>query len=420
MREGNHFAKDRPHEPDTNTSGIRFEVGAFNLEEYNYNDGYSSEDVKDYYNPVPFNSTLIDKYDTQVRHSPQKTIGERRDQFRVFNALDKLELDSMYGELFNIKAKNNRIIYWQRDAVGYIPVNERALTQTAFGEPVQLGVGGIFERYDEMTDKVGNSNQFGLVVSDSGYHWYDAKRKMYLTLTDGFKFSKESVVRGMNNWIEDNIDTDIINYDNPMKYGGYGICGGYDPFHKVVFHTFFNPTSGNYKTIGFDTRLGVFIGEFTMPGNWYMRFRNRMFSTPQGLDTVYRHGSGARANIYATDLQPVIQVVIRSAEHVSLIYDSFEIIGNDTFFDQITCETSDQSVTELIQDYISSEYRFLGRDYKYRNRKWFGNFPRFQIVSTQMVNRKERMLDSYMIVTLRALPLETKFMQMTTEARKAY
>lgn len=420
MREGVHFAKDRPHEPDTNTSGIKYEVEDFNLEEYNYNDGYSSEDVNDYYTSLPFNSTLIDNFDTQIRHSPQKTIGERRDQFRIFNALDKLELDSKYGELFNIKAKNNRIIYWQKDAVGYVPVNERALTQTAFGDPIQLGVGGIFERYDEMTDKVGNSNQFGLVVSDVGYHWYDAKRKMYLSLTDSMQFSKDSIVKGMNNWIEENIDTDIIDYDNPMKYSGNGICGGYDPYHKVVFHTFFNPTSGTIKTIGFDTRLQVFIGEFTMPGNWYMRFRNRMFSTPQGLDTIYRHGSGARANIYGTNLQPIIQIVVRSAEHTSLIYDSFEIIGNNQFFDQITCESSDQSVTELIQDYLAGEYRFLGRNYEYRNRKWVGNFPRFQVESTQMVNRKERMLDSYMIVTLRALPLETKFMQMTTEARKAY
>ena len=95
-----------------------------------------------------------------------------------------------------------------------------------------------------------------------------------------------------------------------------------------------------------------------MPGGWYTRYRNMMISAPQGGNVFYRHGDGQRAYVYGEWLQPEIQVVIRSNKHESLVFDNFEIIGNDTFFDQITCETSDQSVTELIQDYIDSEYKW--------------------------------------------------------------
>jgi hypothetical protein len=73
------------------------------------------------------------------------------------------------------------LIYWQPNEVGYIPIYERALTQNALGQPVQLGVGGLFERYDQLIDHIGNCNQFGLVESINGYHWYDARRKVFLS-----------------------------------------------------------------------------------------------------------------------------------------------------------------------------------------------------------------------------------------------
>lgn len=411
LREGVHLGKERPYHETTNTSGIKHKVGEFKLEEYNYNDGYSSVNIHDYYIAYPYNITFLTEVDVQLRFSPEKSYGERRDSFRVFNTNDFLNLDSNFGELINIRAKYNRLIYWQTDAVGYIPIRERALTQGQFGDPVQLGVGDVFERYDEMTDKLGNSNQFGLVESDMGFHWYDARRKMYITLTEALKFSQDSVAKGWNNWFDNYIDTNILDYDNPMKVGGYGICGGYDPQHKVVFHSFHNPDTANVKTIGFDIRNQKLIGEFTMEGSWWMRYENFLFSIKPNGATIYVHGKGDRGIIHNAAVNSEIQIVVKLDDHTPLVFDNYEIIGGDKFFDQVTIENSDQTIVETIQEYISGQYRFVNRNYQYRNRRWYGNFPK-------EVN--ERFVDGYLIVTFRAVPQETKFLEMKTTVRKAY
>ena len=420
LREGKNFAKDRPFHETYNTSGIRMEVGDNQFEEYNYNDGYSSDDINDYYLPVPFNATLINDFDVQIRHSPQKSVGERQDQFRIFNTNDQIDLDSMYGELINIRNKFNRIVFWQRDAVGYVPVNERALTQTAFGDPVQLGAGGIFERHDEMTNKVGNSNQFGLVESDMGFHWYDAKRKIYLSLTEAMKFSQDSIAKGLNNWLEENVDTAIVDYDNPIKVSGTGIAGGYDPYHKVVFTTFFNPTSGGYKTIGYDVRLQKYIGEFTIDASRWMRYHNVGFSVRQGSPDIHAHGKGNVGVIYGISRTAEIEVIVKHESKESIFCDNFEVVGNELFFDQVTLENSDQLIIEEIQRLISGEYRLMGRNYEYRNRHWHGNFPKYQASSGSSVPKKERFVDGYMKVKFYTHAQLIKFLEMKTTIRKAY
>lgn len=408
LRGGNHHAKERTYHSTENTIGLRYALGNMKLPEYNYNDGYSSDDIQDYYLPIPYNTTLLSDFDDDIRWSPQKSSGERRDQFRVFRTNDKLTVESSYGALTNIKAKFSRLIYWQTDAVGYIPINERALTQGAFGDPVQLGVGGIFERYDEMTDKIGNSNQFGLVESDMGFHWYDAKRRMFITLTEALKFSQDSVAKGLNNWLEENVLASIADYDNPMLTAG--TSGGYDPYHKVVFYAFHNPSFPS-KAIGYDVRLQKYIGEFQMLGGMWFRRDEFLFSIKTGTAPIHVHGEGDYGRIYEANADPEITIVLKDAEHAENFFDSFKIIGNENFFDEITITNSDQTVTEVIQSNASGQYRFVGRNYKYRNRRWYGNFPK---------ELKERFVDGYLIVTFRGHPQLIKFLEMRTKVHKAY
>jgi hypothetical protein len=145
MREGEHFAKTRSFDASYVPYGLKIEVGNTVLEEFNYNDGYSTDNINDLYIPVPYNDKLISDRDVRIRYSAEKNYGENRDSFRVFLANDYIDLDTTKGAISNIKYKSNRLIYWQPDEVGYIPINERALTETSMGAPVQLGVGGIFE-----------------------------------------------------------------------------------------------------------------------------------------------------------------------------------------------------------------------------------------------------------------------------------
>ena len=65
-------------------------------------------------------------------------------------------------------AKNSRLFYWQEDSVGYLPIDERVTIPSVLGDPVQLGVGGVIDRFDEASDYFGNQHQFGLVDTPYG------------------------------------------------------------------------------------------------------------------------------------------------------------------------------------------------------------------------------------------------------------
>ena len=229
-----------------------------------------------------------------------------------------------------------------------------------------------------------------------------------LTLTDSLKFSQDSIVKGMNNYFENEIDTNILDFDNP--YSTYGITGGYDPFQKIIFSTFSLP-SGTSKTIGIDTRNNVFVGEFDMPGIIYMKQNNIMYSVPYQENKVYAHSLGEYLDIYGVGRTALLQVVVKLENFDESFFDHFKINGDDEFFETIEIETYEGTASEDIQKYQDGQWRYVTRNYLYRNGKWQGTFPKLS---------KKRAVGSHMIVTFTTAKGLTKFLDMTTFVRKAY
>lgn len=399
LREGNHIGKDRSYDSVNNPTGIRRKIGGQNWEEFYYNDGYSTDNIEDYYLPLPYNFQLQNEFDTRFRFSDTKNYNELEDSFRKFSALNFIDLDTYFGPVNNIRRKSNRMVYWQRDAVGYIPIQERALTQNAFGDPVQLGVGGIFERFDEIIDMVGNSNQFGLVESPAGFHWYDSIRKAYLTLDNGLKFTSESLIKGLDQLFTNEIPQGILGYDNPIS--SYGILSGYDPYLKIVFTTFFAENFN--KTIGYNTKNGKFAGTFNFYPRMYFDYRNFFYAVDNDRTRMFLMNSNEnRGRFFGTDYDAYLTLVIKDDSNLAKIFDNFEIIANENFLEYAGFENSEQGITETI----------LGtRNASFRNRRWYGNFP--------LVNR-ERFVDGYLKVTFR-IPYgtnEATFNEMKTFVRQ--
>ena len=200
-REGDHHGKLRYYDTSTNPMGIRFNSpSSLKVEEFNYNDGYSSDYASDFFLPLPFNFSLQNQFTTRFRYTNQKTYSELQDSYRMFPANNRIDLDTSFGKLNNIRSKFGRVAYWQDDAVGYIPILERQMSNTEIGNPVQIGIGGVFERFDEIIENVGNQHQLGLVESDAGFHWVDSKRRIHISMTNSFKITEESITKGLDSW----------------------------------------------------------------------------------------------------------------------------------------------------------------------------------------------------------------------------
>jgi len=412
MRQGNHIAKNRSWDSAYNTLGLNLKVGSTVLEEFNYNDGYSSDNINDLYVPVPFNNKLVNDRSARIRYSEEKNPGENRDSFRIFLTNNYIDLDTNKGAISNVRYKNNRIIYWQPNEVGYIPINERALTQTNIGAPVQLGVGGIFERYDQLVDKIGNSHQFGLIESPMGYHWYDSVRKIYISIKYSLEMTQESIIKGLDTFFQQNIIDDLDRSDNPFSALPEGVYGGYDPMTKMIFSTFvqqIEPLAVKY-TIGIHTLLNKFIGFYKLEPSAYFMFKDHLYEATQNKQLIYIHGLGNYNTFFDLPYEAQVTVVIKENSNEAKVFDTFEIIGNDKFFTSVLYENSEQTKEETTVGYVGSDQVILIRDLKYLKKRWFGNFPKVS---------RERLNDGYLKVTFKINATElVELLEIKTDVRK--
>lgn len=413
MREGNHLSKTRSFDSAFNTSGLKLETGSTVLEEYSYNDGFSTDNIGDLYLPLPFHYTLTNEFLSRIRYSPEKNYGEMRDNFRRFLANDYIDLDPNKGTISNIRYKSNRLIYWQPDEIGYIPLQERALTQNSTGEPVQLGVGGLFERYDQLVDKLGNSHQFGLIESPLGYHWYDSRRKIYLSVSFGLQITKDSILKGMDKFFKDNIIDDLDLYDNPFSITPGGLFGGYDPESKMAFSTFIIPGMLITRhTIGVNTILNKFTGKYSFYPGAYITTKNHLFHVTSDLQNVYVHGTGSYNTFFESVSQAYVSLIIKEASNTTKIFDIFELIGNSNMFTSIIYENSNQYIEEIISTYPGGILTIQNRNYEYLKCRWFGNFPKVS---------RERINDGYLKITFKMVePYPVELFEFKSMVRKIY
>jgi len=368
-REGDHIAKNRSYDT-SNTDGMRRNsTKGHNWDDFNYNDGYSSDNIDDYYLALPYNFRLENKFDARMRYSAAKSYGELEDNFRKFSALNYMDVSTEYGSITNIKSKFSKVIYWQRDAVGYIPINERALSTNQFGDPVQLGVGGIFERYDEMIDKLGNSNQFGLVESNAGFHWYDAVRKVFVSIANNLQFSHDSIAKGLDSFFVNDIPNNMDQYDFTSPNINFGIVGGFDIRNKLIFVTFRMPGE-LFETICYNIKKNKFIGFFDFKVRRYFNWKDYLYSIDDNLNNIHQHGIGSPGMYHGVFYNQYFEIIVKEQSNLPIIYDNFEFISSQDTFKQLVYEDQlGASVSDLINN---------SRNIKFRNKRYYGNFPRIE------------------------------------------
>jgi len=406
LREGNHVGRYRCAaqgiiEPEK----LRWFTGADNWEEFNYNDGYSSDNPSKFFLPLPNNFVLESNFDTRLRYSGEKNYGDYEDSYRKFLPLDKYTVETIYGPIINIKSKNNNIIYWQKQGVGYIPMGERALTSNDFGNAVQLGVGGIFERNDDLLEKIGNSNQFGLIESDEGFHWYDAIRKLIISLDNSMKFTQESIVKGIDSFCINTLPNNVDEYDNPGH--DYGVLGGYDPREKMFYLTF--RMNGLDETVGIAIKTNKFVGFFDFKSRLYFNIKDYLYGIGDTYRTMYQHGTGVIGSYYGETRDRSFSIIVREENNADKLFDTFELIGNDKFF--TTADFTMEDASTVKEYYSGANSIHLTQRLKYRNKRWFGNYPKIS---------RERLVGGYVKITftdsgsddLRFLQLKSSVRQM--------
>jgi len=230
------------------------------------NKAYPSEGTQFVYPALPVNFTNASFFAYRVRWAGAKISGEIIDSFRQFLTNNYRDLNGERGQINNLETKDNKVFFWQDNAVGYLPIQERVATSGLEGQDVQLGIGGVVDRFDEINSYFGNQHQNSLCQTEKGFIWFDMQRRALLTMSAGAEIGEISAAKGLQSFFNTVFETQLSN--NPIKNTdtplmGIGITSVFDPKFKMTYITFKNFDASNNKmdfTVGYSHQRECIVG----------------------------------------------------------------------------------------------------------------------------------------------------------------
>lgn len=245
---------------------------------YEYNTVYSSTSGSKQY--VPKTIYSVDKQMNQNRIvvSELKTNNEMTDSWTKFKFANYLDVDSEYGQITNLKSFNNKLFYWQDNAVGVASVNERSLITDNNIAELTLGTGGILTRFDQVATLNGSSivNDKSITNSATTIYWYDFD-KNEICMLGGNGVTPLSKVKGTQSYLN----------SLPRSAKGNAVSF-YDKKYNEVWFRIYN------KSLIYNEQLQSFTSFYTHNPNWFFPFSDKLI-TIKDNNMYYLH------NIFEVD-----------------------------------------------------------------------------------------------------------------------
>lgn len=262
-------------------------TGAVRLEGYEYNQGYSTEGQQVVYPATPINLINSGQFQARIRFAGVKFSGETIDSFRKFLITDFKDLSYNYGRINDINVKEDKVIVWQDNAINTVPILQRQQTVSSTGDTVNIGTGGVVDRFDVINSYFGTQHQWSITETQYGFAWFDMSRKAFVILDFRGGLQEISQIFGLKGFFDEvfveiegntlasaavllNSPTFADTSDRPIAGTGIGIISVYDPKFKMTYMTFkfFGQILTGFKskdfTIGYlhtDTKK-CFVGFF--------------------------------------------------------------------------------------------------------------------------------------------------------------
>ena len=228
-------------------------AGEINLEDYSYNQGYSTEGQQVVYPALPIDFINSSSFQARIRYAGEKFIGESIDSFRTFAINDYKDLSANYGRINSINVKEDKVVVFQDNAINTVPILERQVVSGVSGDATTIGTGGVVDRFDVISSYFGTQHQWSITETEYGFAFFDMRRKAFVILDFGGGLLEISQVFGLKAFFDEvfmeiegtgSSDTTILlnsptfeeTADRPLV--GVGITSVYDPKFKMTYMTF--------------------------------------------------------------------------------------------------------------------------------------------------------------------------------------
>lgn len=141
---------------------------------YQYNAAYSQDGSAIKYIPKLVYAIDDQVFKNRIIVSETKTNLEIHDSWLIFKIANYLDVNNEYGNITNLKNFQNKLYFFQDNALGIASVNDRSLIVDNINE-LTLGSGGILSRFDYVLITNGSSvtRDKSIVNSATSLYWYD-------------------------------------------------------------------------------------------------------------------------------------------------------------------------------------------------------------------------------------------------------
>lgn len=327
---------------------------------YQYNGVYSAQPTAKTYLPKDVYSLDDVHTANRIVCSEAKTTNEVTDNWTKFKFANYVDVDNQYGAITNIKAFNNRLLFWQASAFGVASVNDRSLIQDNNIGALTLGTGGILDRYDYVSTTNGNStvNAKDIVYSDRAVYWYD--------------FNKNTILQYTNNVDPISKSKGVQTYLNKLKKTNRdSVIGLYDIKYNDIWFTFGNKSLIYSEQSQYFTNFNTHVPEQTL------QFADRTITIKDNLLHLISGDELDIANLQTVEQISKVVFAINSDSLYTKVYDNVEVHGYILNGEDIVINTNDimakfatKSQTSMVVnstdiDYREDSYRFyIPRQYQ--------------------------------------------------------
>lgn len=292
---------------------------------YNYNSVYSSNNyTKVYEHETNINEENIDDIDYRCHNSNVKLNNESIDSWTKFQPADYIDVDTRFGPITNMRNFNNRLIFWQENAIGQLSVNERSQIIDSNNQSLILGTGGVLDRYDYYDQTSGmHEQQYCDTQSDSYLYWYDDHNHELKMFSGGqiLQLNKQYKTQNIMHKNNANIDVDRT-------------CMFYDNYYNELI----SKVLKNNESIIYSEQNKIFTSICTIPFENYVKFKNGIYvlkSKEGGVKISQwnkKYYDGKEYSCRDIDGNPIytyIQYVVNDQPLYTKIFDNQEIVSND-------------------------------------------------------------------------------------------
>lgn len=341
-------------------------------EEFLYNPIFSNEnDVRIFFSkPDPYIPET--RFDCRIYNSANPKInGELIDSWRQFKPEDYIELDSKFGPINFLISHRNRLFYFQNTGLGIYQTNEKSLIQDSDGGELILGTGGIKQRFDYMSEKIGCKHKFSVSQSHDAISFFDISNRRAFMIKEGLQ-----EVQGLNGYFQKNLIGDIFISDNP--YLSKGITSTYDYRYNEFIMTFFDNYINDMDekvnkafTLGFCDPTNKFTSFYSFTPKTYINDKYNFFtpSFEENIEKLYIHNVGEYGNFYNKVYPSNITFIANENPEVEKVFDNF-IINGKTYLNEVNIPVVGFDTFQVYNDYQDTGLRNFSDKARFIKRKW--------------------------------------------------